>query len=113
MTTASTNIVTVRVDDTVSPRKVICSPEKAEISGANALLTFQLETPGYAFREAQAIVVHEGGNQFPYPSWTTLATTAALFDLNTEVGDFRYRVHVVKISTGEELSVDPTIVNGT
>lgn len=110
-TPAPTYVISVRIDP--DTKKPVCKPHTVDVKGENALLMFLLETPGYVFRSADPIVVVEGGDQFPYPSWTPMASVAALFDLNTQSGDFRYKVHVKNVDTGEEFWVDPGIRNGT
>lgn len=90
---------------------ITCTPSQAVIKGSNVLLTFQLQTAGYAFPSTGAVVVANGGGQFPYPCWTVDANTAALFDVNSVVADYNYTVTVVQVDSGDRLHMDPMIRN--
>ena len=98
---------------TVEAGQVTTTPNPVKVRNQNVLLTYQLLTPGYAFSDSEAIVVSNGAEQFPYPSWTQSASTAALLDVNSAAGDFAYTVTVVELATGKALRVDPTIGNET
>lgn len=91
---------------------VSCSPDPVPVSGANATITFNLANPDYSFAASNAIAVPQPGSQFPSPSTTVSATTATLFDANTDSNRYKYVVHLVKNSDNAPLSFDPTIENG-
>lgn len=91
--------------------QVVCTPETANVNGANALIVFHLETAGYAFPASNAVVVSNPGTQFPYPSWTAYPGYAALFDADGDTNNYSYTVNVVELSTGQTLSADPTVKN--
>jgi len=105
-----TKVVAVTVDDT---GHVTTTPNPVKVRNQNVLLAFQLLTPGYAFPDSEAIVVSDGGEQFPFPSWTLSGSTAALLDANSAAGDFAYTVSVVELATGKALRIDPSIQNET
>ena len=105
--------VTVSADGTVT---IKCTPESAPVvkDTKHALIAFKLNTPGYRFRDTDAITLDNGsgGDNFPYPSWTLGDTEAALYDNNKTKQPFPYTVTVVNTTTGQEYSVDPIIDNG-
>jgi len=106
-----TNRIDVQV--TVVDNEPVCSPDVAVVRGRDAMLTFQLQTPGYVFRPSDAVVVTNPGTQFPHPSRTLPPddTTVTLLDLGTERGTFDYTVWVQPVQGGKPLSLDPTIQN--
>ena len=91
--------------------RLVCQPAVLDVSGVNVLINFELQTAGWAFPPSQAVVVRDGGAQFPLPSWTVHAQQAALLDVDTEAGDFAYTVQVQHVVTGQRLSLDPSIRN--
>ncbi|MBT9599243.1 MAG: hypothetical protein IV094_24945 [Vitreoscilla sp.] len=105
----STKHVTVTVE---AGGAVVCTPQTVNVSSANVLIVFHLETAGYAFPASDAVVVSNPGSQFPYPSWTAYPGYAALFDFDNDTAEYSYTVNVIELSTGRTLSVDPVIKNG-
>jgi len=102
----------IHVDVTVDPEAgIVCSPDPVPVSTRNALVTFNLKSEGYRFRDRDAIVVANPKRDFPYPSWTVGPDRATLLDLDSSRASYKYSVFVVDQRTGEELSVDPTIEN--
>lgn len=100
------------VNVTVQPDgAVICSPDPVPVTKANSKLTFQLQTPGYAFPDENAIVVKHPGTEFPRPSRTVSATVATLMDCDRNAGSYSYDVHVVEQRSGRLIKGDPTIEN--
>ncbi|MEW6707782.1 MAG: hypothetical protein AB1430_23295 [Pseudomonadota bacterium] len=89
----------------------VCSPDPIPVREANVNLTFLLSTPGYSFASTNAIVVHDGGSEFPDPSVTKDATTAKLRDKNSKAGRFKYDVNLVRDSDKRPVVIDPTIEN--
>lgn len=100
-----------QVSVTVSGGVVTCTPSTAVINQSNVLIVLQLQTTGYAFPSTDAIVVANPGTQFPNPSWTVDANTAAIQDVNSAAGNFSYTVTVVEVDNGNRLSLDPSIRN--
>ena len=94
-------------------KNVVCTPEGVTVSGCDTVLKFLLQTDGYVFREDDAVVVSDPGEQFPFPSRTLpkQPTKATLYDNNTVTGDFKYTVYVKDVATGAILFVDPMINN--
>ncbi len=90
---------------------VACSPDPVKVQGADALLVFEMVSPGWTFTDADAIVVDKPGTEFPYPSWTTKPTTAVLVDANTVKASYKYSVAVIQTSTGKRFVQDPGIDN--
>jgi hypothetical protein len=103
--------VTAAADGTVS---ITCTPNTADVlkDTKHALIVFTLNTTGYRFRTANAIVLDDKLDDFPYASWTISDTQAALYDTNKVADTFDYTVTVVNTTTGQEYSVDPEIKNG-
>jgi hypothetical protein len=102
--------VATAADGSVS---IVCNPNPVRVSLPNSLLAFNLRTPGYHFKSTGAIVIDGKFDDFPYPSWTLNATTAALYDACNQADQFDYTVTVKHDRTGEEFSVDPIIDNGS
>ena len=100
--------VEVSVDD---KGNVTCSPDPVKVQGADALLVFEMVSPGWTFTDTGAIVVDKAGKEFPYPSWTTKPTTAVLVDANTVKASYKYSVAVIQTSTGQRFVQDPGIEN--
>lgn len=94
--------------------KVACAPDQVVVRGCDTVLKFLLRTEGYVFREKDAVVVDNPGDQFPFPSRTLRKqpTKATLYDHNSAPGDFKYTLYVKNVGTGEVLELDPTINNG-
>lgn len=106
------NVQSVQVSVTADGTPV-CAPELLDVSGSDVLIAFQLDAAEWIFPANGAVVVKDGGNQFPFPSWTVHRKLALLFDRNTSQGSFQYTVFVKHVVTGEVRSVDPTIRNET
>lgn len=87
-------------------------PDPVDVREPGVLLVFRLRTPDWQFPDTGAIVVHQGGSAFPYPSWTIGPQTAALLDLDPAPAVYEYTVTVVHTVTHQRLSFDPTIRNG-
>jgi hypothetical protein len=90
-----------------------CVPEVLDVSGEDVLITFHLNAADWIFPDTGAVVVQNGGTQFPIPSWTVHKKQAALLDCDSAAGDFSYTVWVQHAQTGRRASVDPTIRNNT
>jgi hypothetical protein len=106
------NVLSVQVSVSADGTPV-CTPELLDVSGRDVLIAFQLAAADWIFPSQDAVVVKDGGNQFPFPSWTVHRKLALLFDRNTSQGRFQYTVYVKHVVTGEVRSVDPTIRNET
>jgi hypothetical protein len=109
---AAANVLSVQVSVSADGTPV-CTPELLDVSGRDVLIAFQLAAADWIFPSQDAVVVKDGGNQFPFPSWTVHRKLALLFDRNTSQGRFQYTVYVKHVVTGEVRSVDPTIRNET
>jgi hypothetical protein len=103
------NVIPVTVS--IVKGQPVCSPEVVDVDAANTLITFALASDDYHFPDTGAVVVHDGGSDFPYASWTLKKRQAALFDLNAIDGNFSYTVTVVHNESGLVLTVDPGIKN--
>ena len=88
-----------------------CVPDELDVSGSEVLITFHLNGNDWAFPDTEAVVVSDGGSQFPIPSWTVHKKQAALLDCDNTPGSFSYTVTVEHTSTGHRRSLDPTIKN--
>lgn len=88
-----------------------CSPDPVQAKGIGANIKFVLTTAGYAFRQNDAVVVQNPGDQFPDPSVTKDATNAMLKDQNTKRGQFKYSVFLTQQGTGATVEIDPIISN--
>jgi len=100
--------VTVAPDGTIT-----CAPDPIGVNNKNALVAFCLDTDGYHFPDANAIVINTEHSDFPYSSWTIKPRLAGIADLCKIAGSVKYTVNVVSDATGETLSLDPVIHNGT
>lgn len=100
--------VTVRVDD----GQIYCIPDPVTVTVADGQLVFALEASrGYVFREQNAIVVTNGGSEFPEPSVTSAdGRTASLSDACEAQGSFKYTIYL-KDPGGNIVSLDPEINN--
>lgn len=106
-------MATFNVNVTVnSMGQVVCSPDPVPISGASALISFQLQTSGYAFAATNPVVVISPSNQFPYGPWSPSSGQVCLFDANTDSNSYKYSVHLINLSNNQPVSVDPVIENG-
>ena len=102
--------VSVMVDSNTG--EITCLPNPVKVAKQGGLISFTMSTPGYAFRNKDAIIVDLPDPDFPFPSWTINAVTATILDLNNTKASFEYSVYVVDTATGDEISVDPIIENG-
>ena len=102
--------VVVTVD---SGTTVVCTPSTVNVTAADTLVVFTLNTSGYNFPASGAIVVTTSNSDFPYSSWTAKPTIAGVYDRCGVVGDYEYTCTVVETATGRVLSLDPIIHNGT
>jgi hypothetical protein len=103
------NVLHVKVR--VANGKPTCTPELVDVTADNTLISFELKSDDYHFPDTGAVVVANGGSDFPYPAWTVKPTQAAVLDLDLIEGDFSYTVTVVHNQSGAVLTVDPTIKN--
>lgn len=92
---------------------ISCVPAELNVSGSDVLITFALNSSDWVFPDSGAVVVSNGGSQFPIPSWTLNRKQAALLDCDNSPGSFSYTVTVQHASTGHQRSIDPTIKNET
>lgn len=103
--------ITVSVDGSGT---IQCSPDPVPVRNGPHRLVFAL-APGvsdYVFVEQGAIVVEDGGADFPYPSRTKPGgKVATLHDCNGDAGDYKYSVFLRQLSTGKVVELDPTIQN--
>ncbi|HEV8315617.1 MAG TPA: hypothetical protein VGQ23_21355 [Burkholderiaceae bacterium] len=108
----NTNHIAVTVD---ASGNVACNPDPVPVRGSNATLRFEVQTTGYAFPDNDAVIVSDPGTQFPDPSHTQgpSNTSATLHDNNTTAGSFKYTVTVKRLSDGQLIPYDPTILNET
>ncbi|MBT9490160.1 MAG: hypothetical protein IV093_21865 [Rubrivivax sp.] len=88
-----------------------CVPELLDVSGSDVLITFHLNAADWVFPDTGAVLVQNGGTQFPIPSWTVHKKQAALLDCDSAAGEFSYTVVVQHAQTGRRARVDPTIRN--
>ena len=93
--------------------KMSCLPALLNVSGSDVLITFHLQNSDWIFPDTGAVVVCNGGSQFPIPSWTVNRKQAALLDCDSAEGTFSYTVTVQHAGTGRRISLDPTIKNET
>jgi hypothetical protein len=99
--------VSVQRDETI-----VCNPDPIDVKRGQRVLEFRLQTPGYVFREKDAIVVSNPGRDFPRPSVTSESgTKATLRDRDLDRREYKYSVYLKQVSTGRIISVDPTIRN--
>ena len=90
----------------------VCDPETLTVTTKNKKIKFGLATDGYTFRGANAVVVQEGGTQFPEPAVTEDGKKkVSLLDVNTVAGYFKYTVYLVEDATGQPVVIDPGIRN--
>lgn len=88
-----------------------CVPAELNVTGADVLISFHLNGEDWIFPDSGAVVVANGGSQFPIPSWTVHRKQAALLDCDSAPGTFSYTVTVQHAVTGRRCSLDPTIKN--
>ena len=91
---------------------LVCSPDPLDVKPGQGAVEFRLATPGYVFRQQNAIVVSNPGRDFPRPSVTSACgTQATLRDRDLDSREYKYSVFLKQLSTGLIISVDPTINN--
>lgn len=89
------------------------APDPVLITEADALITFNLLTPGYIFPvDGTALVINDDDGEFPI-AWYLNPVVIALADYNNNGGDYSYTMTVQNIATGARLNKDPQIENGT
>jgi hypothetical protein len=105
----------VHVQVTVDPvsKLPLCAPDPVPVTVANTLIVFDLTTDGYRFPSTAAVQVNSPGVDFPYACWRTDNKTVALYDAAIHTAAYAYKVTVVQTSTGEAITVDPSIDNRT
>lgn len=101
---------TVTASDITDPPTATCSPELVSVDVSNALIDFQLVTPGYSFDPDGPITFDEVTTDFP-DVWIISPTQVSLRDRCTTPGDFAFSVHVIQTSTRKRFKIDPTIRN--
>ena len=101
---------TKTVSVTVSGSTVTCTPDTVDVTHANTLVVFTLDTPNYTFPSSGAIVVTTASTDFPYASWTLQPKTAAMYDAKGVNGSYKYSATVLD-SGGNPISNDPVIHN--
>lgn len=89
----------------------VCTPNPVVVTAPDTLIVFRLDAANHQFPSADAVVVSEPGDDFPYPCWRTDRHTVALYDAADDNLSFRYTVTVINTSTGEPVRVDPGISN--
>ncbi|MBL8344611.1 MAG: hypothetical protein JNN03_04150 [Rubrivivax sp.] len=108
-TVAKAAKVTVTVN---SEGTIVCSPDPINVKRGQSVLKFQLQAPGYVFRQKKAIVVSNPGRDFPLPSVTSAdGVTATLRDEHLDCCDYKYSVYLMQVSSGRIICVDPVIRN--
>lgn len=111
MPTAETATKVVAVSVSVSGGSIVCSPDPVQVKSCDTTLKFTVATPGYKFRAENAIVVTNGGSEFPQPSQTSAdGLTATLEDCCDQRGSYKYSVYL-KDASGRIVMVDPDISN--
>lgn len=112
-----TTVVHVIVDvsiDAESRTRITCDPPVrtvTETEGPDVSIHFRLRGDDWVFPDTDAIVVTDGGDQFPEPSDTVRPRLAKLLDCNSATGTFSYTVTVQNRVTGQRSSIDPVIKN--
>ena len=92
--------------------KVDCKPDPVPVNGPNVKLKFELATDGYVFAAQDAIVVTDGGSEFPDRSKTASdGKTATLHDKNSARAYFKYTVTLQPAGGGQPIVYDPGIQN--
>ncbi|UDF36646.1 UNVERIFIED_ORG: hypothetical protein LHJ69_06105 [Shinella sp. XGS7] len=100
----------VTASDVTDPPTATCTPESVTVDTSNALIDFQLQTPGYVFDPEGPITFNEATTDFP-DLWFISPTQVTLRDRCTTAGDFAFTVHVIESSSGRRIKVDPGIRN--
>lgn len=101
---------TVSASDATDPPTAACSPEFVSVDVRNALIEFELVTPGYSFDPDAPITFNESTSDFP-DLWVISATQLSVRDRCTTAGKFAFTLHLVEDSSGKAFKVDPLIVN--
>lgn len=101
---------TVTASDITDPPTATCSPELVSVDVSNALIDFQLVTPGYSFDPDGPITFDEATTDFP-DVWIISPTQVSLRDRCTTPGDFAFTVHLIENVSKRRVKVDPTIRN--
>ncbi len=103
---------TVTASDITDPPTAYCNPEQVTVGTSNALIEFDLITPGYSFDPDTPITFAEPAADFP-DLWVISATQVTMRDRCTVPGDYTFTIHVVEDETGKRFKVDPSIINTT
>lgn len=91
---------------------IVCSPDPIDVKRGQTAVEFRIGTPGYLFRQKNAIVVSDPGRDFPLPSTTSPdGTVATLRDRRLDRREYKYSVYLVELASGKVICVDPTIRN--
>lgn len=101
---------TVTVNEETDPPTTVCTPHLVSVSTPNALIEFDLVTPGYSFDPDSPITFNSVTTDFP-DLWFISATQLTMRDRCINAGDFAFTIHVVADISGLRYSVDPTVRN--
>ncbi|MCV2350764.1 hypothetical protein [Paucibacter sp. Y2R2-4] len=114
MSTTSTDkpvfTFTVTASDATDPPTVSCTPGEITVDTSNALIEFDLVTPGYSFDPQSPIVFGEATTDFP-DLWAISATQIAMRDRCSKAAVLNFTINVMQDATGLCLSHDPVIRN--
>jgi hypothetical protein len=103
-----TNEVHIRQND---QGQWVCDPDPVKVHQRNVEMAFYLDTAGYSFAPTDAIVVRNGGDEFPTRSVTKTPTKAQLHNKNSARASFKYDVNLIRNSDGHPIVIDPVIDN--
>ena len=101
---------TVTVNEETDPPTALCTPHLVTVDASNALIEFDLTTPGYSFDPDGPITFNTVTTDFP-DLWFISATQVTMRDRCQTSGDFAFTIHVVEDSSGTRFGVDPTVRN--
>ena len=102
--------ITVTASDITDPPTAYCTPELVTVATSNALIEFDLTTPGYSFDPDTPITFAEPATDFP-DLWVISATQVTMRDRCAVPGDYAFTIHLVEDQTGKRFKVDPAIRN--
>jgi hypothetical protein len=100
----------VTASDATDPPTVSCTPAEITVTTPNALIEFDLLTPGYSFDPLNPISFHQETSDFP-DLWVISGTQIAMRDRCSKPALLSFDINVVQDSTGQCLSHDPAIRN--
>lgn len=105
-------VFTVTANNLTDPPTAFCSPEMITVNVSNALVSFELTTPGFSFDPEGPITFNTSSPDFP-DLWVTSNTLVSIRDRCTTPGDYPFTIHLVEDISQKRFSVDPYIKNGT